>query len=107
MSNLYERYLLPRLLRCACGSKPVRYQRKKVVPLAHGTVLEVGMGSGENLAFYNPNRVDLIYGLEPSEGMRALAYAASKHDRLKLFCNIPIRQLPGTAVVLVLGYIIE
>ena len=96
MRNLYERYLLPRLLRCACGSKPVQYQRKKVVPLAHGTVLEVGMGSGANLPFYEPNKVDLIYGLEPSEGMRALARPAVQASRL----NVEIIDLPGEQIPL-------
>ena len=95
MNNLYERYLLPRLLRCACGSKPVRYQRKKVVPLARGTVLEVGMGSGPNLPFYDPNKVDLIYGLEPSEGMRALARPAVKASGLNVeFIELPGEQIP-------------
>ena len=31
------------------------------------------MGSGINLRFYNPDKVDLVYGLEPSEGMRRKA----------------------------------
>ena len=95
MSSLYERYLLPRLLRCACGSKPVGKQRKKVVPLARGTVLEVGMGSGANLPFYDPAKVDLIYGLEPSEGMRALARPAVEASGLNVeFIDLPGEQIP-------------
>ncbi len=43
------------------------------MPEAEGVVLEIGMGSGENLPYYDPKRVKLVYGLEPSEGMRALA----------------------------------
>jgi len=46
----YERHLLPHVLDFACGLKPVREQRKKVVPLAQGRVLEVGIGTGLNLA---------------------------------------------------------
>ncbi len=95
MSSLYEKYLLPRLLRCACGSKPVRYQRQKVVPLVQGIVLEVGMGSGENLPFYDSTKVDLIYALEPSEGMRTLARPAVKASGLKVeFIDLPSEQIP-------------
>jgi F420-0:gamma-glutamyl ligase-like protein len=47
--------------------------REKVVPLAYGNVLEVGMGSGVNLALYNQNNVNMIWGLEPSLGMRKKA----------------------------------
>ncbi len=48
-------------------------QRQKVVPEAQGRVLEVGMGSALNLPFYDPSRVEHVWGLEPSEGMRRKA----------------------------------
>jgi ubiquinone/menaquinone biosynthesis C-methylase UbiE len=57
----------------ACGTPPVLKQREKVVPHAEGRVLEIGMGSGLNLSFYDPGRVELVFGLEPSEGMRRKA----------------------------------
>ncbi len=41
-------------------------QREKVVPLASGRVLEIGVGSGLNLAFYDPARVEEICGLDPA-----------------------------------------
>ena len=68
--GFYDDYILPHVVDLSCGSKPVRKQRAKVVPLARGRVLEVGMGSGLNLPFYDPERVELVWGLEPSEGMR-------------------------------------
>lgn len=71
--NFYEKYCLPRLANCACGSKRIAELRRKIVPLADGEVLEVGMGGGLNLPFYDPGRVDRVWGLEPSEGMRRLA----------------------------------
>ena len=51
--SLYEKYVLPKFLNCACGSKPVSYQRKKVVTHAEGNVLEIAIGSGLNLPFYD------------------------------------------------------
>ena len=45
-------------------------ERAKLVPLARGDVLEVGMGSGVNLSLYNAEQVNKVWGLEPSEGMR-------------------------------------
>ncbi|GAA5316251.1 MAG: methyltransferase domain-containing protein [Candidatus Pelagadaptatus aseana] len=71
--SLYERYILPHVINCACGTKPVMKQRQKVVPLAEGNVLEIGMGSGLNIPFYNPQKVTKVWGLEPSEGMRQRA----------------------------------
>lgn len=71
--GLYERYILPHLIDMSCGAAAILKQREKVVPLAEGRVLEVGMGSGLNLAYYNPDKVDLVFGLEPSEGMRQKA----------------------------------
>jgi len=71
--GLYERYILPPLIDLSCGTGPIRKQRAKVVPHATGRVLEVGMGTGHNLAFYDPQKVELVFGLEPSAGMRAKA----------------------------------
>jgi len=71
--GIYDRYILPHLVNSSCSAKPITYQRKKVVPDASGRVLEIGMGSGLNLPFYNPDKVDFVWGLEPSAGMRAKA----------------------------------
>lgn len=71
--GLYERYVLPRMINLACSSKPNMKQREKVIPRAEGEVLEIGMGSGLNLPFYDRTKVSKVWGLEPSEGMRQLA----------------------------------
>jgi ubiquinone/menaquinone biosynthesis C-methylase UbiE len=71
--GFYDEYILPHLVNKACSAGQVMKLRSQLVPRAKGTVLEVGMGSGINLAFYDPETVALIYGLEPSEGMRRKA----------------------------------
>ena len=78
MSSLYERYVLPRLTHFCCGLKAVMRQRRKVVPLAQGRVLEIGIGSGLNLPYYDRTRVTKLWGLEPSPEMMALARRAAR-----------------------------
>lgn len=75
--GLYERYVLPSLLNCACGAKPIRYQRRKVVPNAHGRVLEIGAGSGLNLSFYDAAKVQSLTCVEPSAELWAKADPSS------------------------------
>ena len=67
MFNFYERKVLPKLCNYCCGSKPIEKQRKKVVPHAKGVVLEIGMGTGLNLPYYDKNNITNIIGLDPSK----------------------------------------
>lgn len=66
IKKAYDKYVLPKLLDVCCSTKPIKYQRDKIVPHAAGTVLEVGIGSGLNLPHYNLSNIDKIYGLDPS-----------------------------------------
>lgn len=72
---LYERYILPHLIDFACGMGAVMKARAKIVPQAQGRVLEIGIGSGLNLAFYDAQRVSAIVGVDPSAEMQKLAHA--------------------------------
>ena len=79
--SLYDKYILPSFLNCACGSKPINYQRQKVVPLAGGIILEVGIGSGLNIPFYDRAKVEKLIGLDPSPELNAMAQKmADQHD---------------------------
>jgi len=71
--SLYNKYILPKFLNCACGSKPINYQRQKVVPLAKGKVLDIGIGSGLNIPFYNSDKIDKVIGIDPSHELIELA----------------------------------
>lgn len=71
--SFYEDRILPHIIDCACSMGQVMKLRSEVVPRARGRVLEVGMGSAINLQFYRANQVEMVYGLEPSEGMRRKA----------------------------------
>ena len=93
--SLYDKYVLPKFLNCACGSKPVEYQRKKVVPNAEGIVLEVGIGSGLNLPFYDNSKVTQIWGLDPSEELSSMAKETAKNLNLDVkFISSGAEEIP-------------
>lgn len=76
--GLYARYLLPRIIHLTCSARPNMRQRQKLVPSARGRVLEVGIGSGLNLPFYNPANITEVWGLDPSEEITQLASDAAE-----------------------------
>lgn len=65
--GLYNTYVLPKIINWACKQKPNRRQREKVIPLATGNVLEIGIGSGLNLPFYDPKKVKHLLAIDPSK----------------------------------------
>ena len=74
MSNSwYDRHILPLALDFACGLPMVGRQRQLVVPLAQGRVLEVGIGTGLNMRYYDKSRVTKIVGLDPALELHPLA----------------------------------
>src|SRR5215470_16814735 len=93
--SFYDRHILPFLLNGAMGTKPIRYQRKKVVPRAEGRVLEVGFGAGHNLAYYDASKVSHIWALEPAKEMRTRAAERVAASPIRLeFLDLPGEQIP-------------
>lgn len=93
--GIYSRYILPKVVHFACGTKPTMRQREKVVPLASGEVLEIGVGSGLNLSYYDASRVAKVWGLEPSPGMRRMAEPASRRLAFEFeFIDLPGEDIP-------------
>lgn len=68
-----QQRLFPWALDIACGLPMIGRMRQKVVPLAQGRVLEVGMGTGLNLPYYDKSRVSAITGLDPALEMQPRA----------------------------------
>ena len=76
--GFYNKYILPKIINAGCGTKPIRKQREKVLPLCKGIVLEIGCGSGLNFSFYEENNIDKLYALEPDKEMLRQAESVVK-----------------------------
>ena len=103
--GFYDKYILPKFLNCACGTKPINYQREKIVPLAKGIVLDIGIGSGLNIPFYNKSNIDRLYGLDPSEELLKIAKPIAKKNELEiefLQCGAEAIPLPDQSIDTVL-----
>lgn len=70
---IYQNYILPAALDYVCGMPMVGRMRQQVVPLAQGRVLEVGIGTGLNMRYYDTTRVTHITGLDPGLQFHPLA----------------------------------
>ena len=93
--GLYRRHILPRIVHFACGLKPTMRQRAKVVPRARGRVLEVGIGSGLNLPFYDPAKVSKVWGLDPAPEMTRMAKRAARALPFEVeFIGLPGDEIP-------------
>ena len=93
--GFYDKHVLPRFINCACGTKPIMKQREKVVPQAKGTVLEIGIGTGLNLPFYDTEKVERLIGLDPSEESWELAAKRASHLNFDVeFIGLPGEEIP-------------
>lgn len=75
--NWYDRHVLPWLIDTACGLPMVQAQRRLLVPQARGRVLEIGMGTGRNLPFYDRSKLTQLVGVDPALQMHRLAQRRS------------------------------
>ena len=85
--GFYARHILPCCLDKACSIGPIDKQRAKIVPLAKGRVVEIGIGSGLNLPHYDPAHVSTVIGVDPDEHI----WARSKIRRDT--ANFPIERI--------------
>lgn len=93
--NFYDRHVLPYLIDIACGLPMVQRQRRQLVPQAQGRVLEVGMGTGRNLPFYDRQRITRLVGVDPALQMHRLAKKRSREAGLAVeLMGLSAEQLP-------------
>lgn len=92
--GLYGRYVLPRLCDLAMRNRVARAERAAWVPEAAGLVVEVGIGSGLNLAFYGA-AVSRVCGIDPSATLLRMAARRAAAVRLPVaLCQASGEALP-------------
>ncbi|MEP6564627.1 MAG: class I SAM-dependent methyltransferase [Mesorhizobium sp.] len=69
----YARCVTPYFVHFGCSANAFAHMRKRVIPLAQGTVVEVGFGSGLNLPYYDAAKVERLVGVDPDGTMLGLA----------------------------------
>lgn len=70
--GFYDRWVFPRLLDWAMAGEPFASYRRQVLAEVAGDVLEIGFGTGLNLAYY-PETVASLTVIDPNPGMANLA----------------------------------
>jgi ubiquinone/menaquinone biosynthesis C-methylase UbiE len=70
--GFYNRWILPQVIELTMRQKNFGPFRERTAGAAHGRVLEIGIGSGLNLASYRPS-IETVYGVDPSAELLAKA----------------------------------
>ena len=93
--SFYRNRVYPHLVTALGNPEPICRIRRQIVPLAEGTVLEIGVGPGVNFRFYDTARVKKLYALEPNPGMLARADRERRQLQLDIeFLGLPGEQIP-------------
>ena len=99
--KFYETKVVPKLLTVLCNTKPNHYQRQKIVPLATGDVVEIGVGPGLNLQYYNTTNVNKVIGIDPSDELNKIAKKNANKVNLDIEFNLSSEEridLPTSSV---------
>src|SRR6185369_15630259 len=84
MSGWWDRKVVPDIFRLGCGCQKLAELRQPIVSQASGEVLELGIGAGANLRWYDTARVESLTRIEPSPELRAMATAARRPENPEL-----------------------
>lgn len=93
--SFYKERIYPHLVSALGNPKPIAEIRKRIVPLAQGDVLEIGVGPGVNFPHYDSARVKKVYALEPNAGMLRRADKQRRNTNLEVeFLDLPGERIP-------------
>jgi SAM-dependent methyltransferase len=91
----YKDHVYPHLVSALGNPKPIDDIRRRIVPWAQGSVLEIGVGPGVNFTHYDPARVSNVYALEPNPGMLRRAEEQQRQTEVKIeFLDLPGERIP-------------
>ena len=91
----YRDRVYPHLVNVLGDPQPIQAVRRRIIPLAQGDVLEIGVGSGANFLHYDPGKVRTLYALEPNAGMRRLAERQGRRTGMAIqFLDLPGERIP-------------
>ncbi len=91
----YKDRVYPHLVTMLGNPKPIREVRQRILPLAEGRVLEIGVGPGVNFVHYDPAKVSKVYALEPNPGMIRMAEQQRRRTGLDVeFLDLPGERIP-------------
>ena len=76
-------HIVPHLVNLAMRNRLLKAYRERIVGLAEGRVLEIGIGSGMNLPFYTERATEIL-GLEPHPKLLGMASPKAHRDRATL-----------------------
>jgi ubiquinone/menaquinone biosynthesis C-methylase UbiE len=93
--GFYRDHIYPELVSVLGNPPPIQKIRERILPLAQGTILEIGVGPGVNFRHYDATKVDKIFALEPNPGMVQRAEKQRRETKLKLeFLDLPGERIP-------------
>ncbi len=69
--GLYAKLIFPQLMNLSMDSENLAQYRQDLLAQVSGTVLEIGFGTGLNLAYY-PKHIQSLVAIEQNEGMQSL-----------------------------------
>lgn len=92
----YRDRVYPQIVSALGNPKPIDDIRRRMIPLAHGEVLELGVGPGVNFPYYDPGTVSKVFALEPNPGMLKRA----REQRRLIEIDVEFVDLPGERIPL-------
>ena len=91
----YRDRVYPHIVIALGNPKPIDEIRRRIVPMAEGNVLEIGVGPGVNFQYYDPCKVEKVYALEPNPGMLRRAEEQRRRTKLDVeFIDLPGERIP-------------
>ncbi len=80
LRHWYDETVLPKIIACGCADKKIAALREKIVPLAQGSVFEIGCGGGLNQPLYRREKVTAFAGIDPNGALLDKARSAA-HEK--------------------------